>query len=50
MLYTLLAEYPGNRVRYVAFSATIGSNDGRDPIPCKYNFRVIGEGFEAGDF
>ena len=50
MLDALLAKHPGNRVRDIALTAAVGTDDGGNTVPCKDYFGVVGEGFEAGDF
>ncbi len=43
----LLAEHPGNGIGDVRFSATVGTNDGRNAIARELEFRAIAKRFEA---
>ena len=50
VLNALLAEDPGNRVRDVALTAAVRTDDSGDSVSCEDYFSVIGEGFEPSDF
>src|SRR5205807_735888 len=43
----LLAQNPGDSVGDVGFAATIGTNDGRDPITVEFQLGAVAEGLEA---
>jgi hypothetical protein len=50
MLDSLLAQDPGNRVGDITLAAAVRANDRGNAIACEDDFRVIREGFKAGDF
>jgi hypothetical protein len=46
----LLAKNPGDGIRYIAFAATIGTDDGRDAAVVNGNFAAIRKRFKAREF